>query len=378
MTTGLPPARDPTRPVNRDRVELVSADDAAAELAPSWRSLADACRAGPFSRPDFALGWWRHLGTGRLQVATVHRGGTLVALAPLHERRYGPLRVGRFLGHGLGSVSECLVRPGHEDAATQIWSAVQDGGRVLQLVEYRQGGGGLPALCGDPRWAVRVALHDRCPVIDLVGGGADGLLAQPGRRNIRRTVRTARRHLAAAGLVHTVEVVDDPERLGQVLPEITAVYDAAEQARPRQHLLRPPWRAFTTGYLAAAVARHEAHVALGRLDGRAISFDVVLRTGPVMHTWIGRFHPVARRFSPGHLLQYAHVDWASAHGVDRIDLLLGDAAYKLHWTSGGYSTVTLTSCRPGARALVAPALGAVEAAAVWKTRMRSWHGLHRR
>ncbi len=359
--------------------DTVGADEATAELVPHWRALAEECGAGPFPRPDFALGWWRHLGRGRLLLVTVRRDGMLVALAGLHERSYGPLRVARWLGHGLGSVSEVLVRPGHEDADAHVWSALQDGRRVLQLVEYRRGGGGLRALGGDPHWHTRVEAHDVCPVIDLRGGGAAGHLEQPGRRNIRRTVRAARRHLADAGLTHTVETVCDSARWLQVLPEVTAVYDAAERSRPRLHLLRPPWRGFVISFLEAALVREEAVVFVGRLDQRAISFDIVLRTGTTMHSWIGRFDPAARRFSPGHLLQYVGIDWAGEHNVARIDLLLGDAAYKRQWATDAYGTLSVTSCRPLARTLASPALQVIEAASLLKHRIEARHvGRHRR
>ncbi len=42
-------------------------------IAPEWEALADTVGAGPLARPSYALSWWRHLGRGRLLVATVRR-----------------------------------------------------------------------------------------------------------------------------------------------------------------------------------------------------------------------------------------------------------------------------------------------------------------
>ncbi|WP_323792709.1 hypothetical protein, partial [Nocardioides sp.] len=97
--------------------------EAAEALAPEWDALADACEAGPFARPLFALTWWRTLGTGELRVVTVRQDGELVALAPLHRRRVGPLQVVRWLGHGLGTVAEALVRPDRPGADAALWGA---------------------------------------------------------------------------------------------------------------------------------------------------------------------------------------------------------------------------------------------------------------
>ncbi len=361
-------------------VGLVTDAETATSLTAEWEELADHAGAGPFSRPGYGLTWWRCLGRGRLLVVTVRQSGTLVALAPWHERRYGPVRVVRWLGHGLGTVGEILVRPGHEEQAGHVWRAAHDGRRVLQLTEYRSGGAGLLSLRRDPRWRTGMVVHDRCPVIDLNGRSADAHLAQSGRRNIRRTVRSAQRHLVEAGASHQVEVVCQPVRLDAVLPELTATYDVAEDARPRLHLLRSPWRDFTVSFLRDAVSRGQAVVFVGRIDNRPVSVDLVLLTGTTMATWAGRFDPSARRFTPGHLAQYAMIDWAAASGHQRIDLLLGDPLYKRQWATGGYDTLAVIAEPAGLPGVGRAVVHAIDAGHTAKRRAQEVFGgaVHRR
>lgn len=323
-----------------------------------WDALGVEAGGGPCARPTFALTWWRHLGSGRLLIGTVRHGGRLVALAPLHERRVGPVSVVRWLGHGLGTVAEALVAPGHEGAATALWSSIATRRRLLQLVECRDGTRGLPQAGAVPGRTV-TSTRDVCPVIDLGEASAAGYMDDPARRRIRRTLRVADRRLADAGLDHRVEVADDPQRLDALLPAIEEVYDAAETDRPRQHLLRPPWRDFTRDLLTRATASGEAAALVLFVGGRPAAFDLALLTEASMHSWVGRFHPRAASFSPGHLLQRAGLAWAESQRLTRIDLLLGDAPYKRLWSNCEYRTVEVTHGRRPMSTAAGPLLRAV-------------------
>jgi CelD/BcsL family acetyltransferase involved in cellulose biosynthesis len=337
-----PPAGTPVAAVIDDLVD-------AERLRDEWRELADACEAGPVARPTFALHWWQHLGEGSLRVVTVREADRLVALAPLHARRAGPVRVVRWLGHGLGSVAEALVRPGHEHAADLLWRTAAGRGAVLDLVECDErgplpsGNGGLRSVTTSPR--------DACPVID-VSGDAEAHLAAPARKRVRRTVRVARRRLEEAGTPFTTVVADDAATLAAVLPDVRRVFDAAEAAQPRQHLLTGPWADFTEAVLREGVASGEVVVLVGYIGDAPAVFDVVFVSARATAVWLGRFDPDAARFSPGHLLQCAGIDWAHAHGKAHIDLLLGDSYYKRLWAERAYGTLDVQAGPPSARRLL--------------------------
>ncbi|WP_170285926.1 GNAT family N-acetyltransferase [Nocardioides rubriscoriae] len=324
-------------------------------LAPAWEALADACRAGPFSRPGYALTWWRHAGHGRLLVCVVHdEDGALVALAPLHSRRVGPLRVGRWLGHGLGTVAEALVSPQHPEAAASMWAALRSPGLVLQLTETREGAGGLEALVHDTTRTTSCVPRNRCPVVVL--DPATDVLAGSGRRRIRRTLRVAAQRVAEAGLELHVETATDVANLDRLLPDVRAVYDEAEEGRDRLHFLRGEWEPFTLDLLRSGVASGGVVVHVGYLDERPVCFDLLFRCDDRLYAWVGRYAPWASTYSPGHLLQRAGLDWAARHGVRSVDLLLGDDAYKRRWANGGYDTLEVVSGVPATMALVAPVL----------------------
>lgn len=371
--------RPPPRPVRADgpapplrsaaQVEVLADPDAVSAVADEWLDLAAAAGASPFQEPVYALTWWRHRGRGRLHVVTVRSGGALVALAPLHVRPIAGLQVVRFLGHGLGTVSEVLVRPGQEAAAAAVWEHLAGLPRVLvELLEYRGDGGGLAQLRRSDALRSTAALRDVCPVIDLAGVSCgDDLLERLHRRHrLRRAVRRSERFAVEEGVTTTVDVVRDAAGIEALLPAVEAVYDAAEERQPRLHLLRPPWRDFLLELLRAWAARGQVTLLVARVDGVPAAFEVTVEDPVTSSSWLTRFDPAAAAYSPGHLLTRRVVDEALARGAARNDLLIGDGAHKLPWATGSYDTLTVHAA-PSAlgprRAALDAALAARAAAA---------------
>ncbi len=342
-------------------VDYVAAAEA---LVPEWNALARACAATPFATPLLSLAWWRHLGQGGLRIVVVRDGeGTLVALAPLHERRVGPVRAVRWLGHGLGTVAEALAHPDHPAAAEPLWRTAAAGGRVLDLIEAREGRP-LPTADTFPRRrAPRVVERDLCPVID-VRGDSGVHLEGPENRRIRRTVTVARRRLEEAGKAFRVEVARDPLALATLWPAVHQVFDAAEAAQPRQHLLRGDWGAFHTAVVEDGVATGAAMVQVAFIDDDPVAFEIVLLTEGTMWSWVKRFEPVSAEFTPGHLLQCAGLDHAAAHGYATFDLLLGDGVHKQMWADRSYRTL-------GVESGPAPALAVLHAATAIRSKVRA-------
>ena len=356
------------------RFELVVDPEEATKLVGEWDALADDVGAGPHARPAYALAWWRHLGKGRLLLALVRERGRIVALAPLHQRRVGPIAVVRWLGHGLGCVGEALVRPGHENAAHLLWSSLATPGRVIELVEARAGGGGLGELVALelPGRRTTVTPRDRCPVAEL-GPDPDGLALVQRReaRNLRNALKKADNALAKAGLEFRVEVATDPSSFDAMLPEIRSVMDAAEDHQPRQHLLRPPYEGFVLEHIRAELSAGRAVVLGGFLDERLVTFRFALLSSSTMWLSLSRFDPQVARFAPGHLMYRETFRWAAEHGLSRVDLLLGENQTKRQWSTGAYDTLDVVNGSSGALAVVS---GAERLAAMIKGAVRGGAG----
>lgn len=369
-TDGPPPALGgPTR------VEVVDDLDAATALAPEWQELVAAAGTSSFTGPAYALAWWRHRGHGRLHIVAVRVGRRLVALAPLHVRRTAGLQVVRWLGHGFGSISEVLVRPGADAATAAVWEHLATVPHVLlDLVEYRGDGGGLLALRRSALQSSAV-LRDVCPVVELDGlGSADRLIDRlPRKKGLYRSLKLAERTRCADGVAFAVRTATDPDAFRALLPGVDHVHDRAEADHPRLHVLRPPWRAFALEVLDAFLSAGTATVHLGTLDGRPATFLITVDDPGTTSAWLTRFDPAARRYAPGHLLMRHAVDTAIRRGAARVDLLLGDGRHKLPWATASYDTLTVRATArhlPARVAALDAAARAREIAATLPARLR--------
>ncbi len=347
-------------------VEVVTDPAELDPLLDDWAALAEQVAVGQFGFPSFALEWWRRHGSGRLLVAVARKGDRLIGLLPLHERAYGVGHVIRWLGHGLGTMGAALVAPDANDpdeVAAALWQAVADAASprvALQLTEHRLDAPGLVALRSHDAWDVRCELRSMVPVIDLRGTSLEALLAGTAKRKLRHTLTTAERDLDAAGVTWSTEIVDDLDTFEGVLPEIDAAFDASEAADAKLHLLAGEHRAATLDALRACFERQQAVVAMVRIDGRVVAFDISLRAGRQLFGYIRRHDPVARAYSPGHLLMRAGVEDAIGRGIEVFDLGLGADPYKLRWANDHYDAVVVTGGRTGSGGVAASAVAGLD------------------
>lgn len=326
-------------------VRTISTDGAElAELVPEWDALARRCGRGFACRPSYALAWWRTLGQGSLAVVTAHRAGRLVAVAPLHRRSLLGQSVLRWLGHGLGTVGELVAE--EPAAAAAVWDALAAAGFPLQLIHVRLDDPATLALRRSARWQVRLQVQDRCLVRPLPDGVRAGDLR--GATSLKR-LRGYRTALAREQRPFDLEIVDDLAGLRRRWPDIVRVAADADRGRDRDNLCGPPFEAFTLAFLEQEAAAGALLVVGVTVGGRWSAHEVGLRHGDLVELWLSRFDPALDGFSIGHQLMMALVDRHEQLGVSGLDFGLGENAYKLAWTDGGYDVATLTATvsRPG-------------------------------
>jgi len=322
-------------------VEIVSDPHRLRDLEPSWSELADVAGARPFARPSWCRPWWDVLGRGRLSVITVHDAQELVALAPFHVRRLPLVRVVRFLGHGLGAVSGPIVAPGHHDAAARLWETALSGRQVVELVECDERAPALETLSSGRRYSVRMRQRDVCPVVRF-GTGYDEFMA--GRSgDLRRILRRARNKLDASRLVHSSEVATDADGVERLLPAIVRVTNAAETAKPRQHLLAGRLGEFSRALLMHSARAGDLSLFVSHIGDEPAAYALTLRDGNGIAMWLNRHDPRFADFAPGHMLLQEMARHACATGLDHLDLLIGDARYKRLWATERYRTLDVTA-----------------------------------
>ncbi|QFG23686.1 GNAT family N-acetyltransferase [Actinomadura sp. WMMB 499] len=323
----VPRAREPhdasgwTAEVRRDGAALTA-------LAADLRDLYTRCPAAtPFQTCEWLRPWWDGYGTpGRLRLATVRRGGRLVAAAPLMLVRRAGLPVLVPLAAPHSDVTDILLDPAHADgAAPRLARALRadPGWSVLDLPEVPPGAA-----------AHRLARHWpggtwRAPssiCLELPDADVAGLIARlPGRAAGKTRARL--RRIDRCGI--TVREVP-PDGVADAVRELLDLHVRQWRGRPvnpehtrdrfRRHLAEAAHGLARDG--RATVLRYHR-------DGRLVAADLVL-TG---HRFAGAYLYGAVPDLRDHVdvgLMLLREDLAVAGGRG-LSLLRGAEPYKFKW-----------------------------------------------
>ena len=151
-------------------------------------------------------------------------------------------------------------------------------------------------------------------------------------RNVRGDVRRSLRRLQDVGEVR-FEHTDGLERLDHLLTEAFRVESSGwKGARGTAIASRPETERFYREVSAWAAERGTFRMAVLRLDGRAIAFELGIEEHGVHYALKSGFDPAHRAFSPGKLLIHQILERAFSIGLDRYEMG-GVEGYKLAWAN---------------------------------------------
>ncbi len=130
----------------------------------------------------------------------------------------------------------------------------------------------------------------------------------------RKKLRQHRRRLAEQGTL-TSRIISEPEAVSRALESFLTIEAAGWKGRHGTAVLcRPAHAAFMRGAVGALAARGAAWAQSLELDGRPISVQIIVRSGPAAFTWKTAYDEAFRDFSPGMLL---FEDYTAALLADR-------------------------------------------------------------
>jgi len=176
------------------------------------------------------------------------------------------------------------------------------------------------------------------------------------RKRARREVARARRRLVEGDAVFELRSGDTWESISALLPDLLAVYDAAEAEFERLHFLRGRLEGFFNAFLRDASESDQLDVFVGYVNGEPAAFDVLVTVGEVSHTILGRYHPDARPWGVGHLTMEAMVERALERNARRFNLQIGVDEYKSAWSDGAEAIESIAHVTGSAGRLPADAL----------------------
>lgn len=330
---GVVDREEPAQPA-RIGASVVRDGQGFAALEEEWEELyLDAPRASPFQSWAWLYSWWEHYGSHHeLLLITVRNDlGTLVGVAPLMlDRKFGFGRL-VFLGTGVTDHLDVLAREGWEGPVLEALDRPLRQMTSWQLADLQQLRPDAVArdLLGwwdGPRLRV---WQDGFPVVDTMPWEE---LLMSLSRNLRSTVRRTLRRAEADG----------------VRRELADAGDAAEAAARLVALHRELWQGpeispehLTDGFESSMIA------AFGRMLERGIGgISEFWRDGEVVlsdfwvcgHDFLGTYmlganQAALRRYQWSSIYIWDAVSTARSKGKERIDLLRGQEAYKLRWST---------------------------------------------
>jgi CelD/BcsL family acetyltransferase involved in cellulose biosynthesis len=338
--------------------ELITDIGALEALYAEWDTLAVVCKL-PQMSPAWQLAWWRHLAPDGAQpgVVVVRDKGELVGIAPFFvqpSRRGGRVDY-RLPGIELAVRLAPLARPGSE------WRVASEICRVLDRADPRPD---AIALEGSPlasHWPValretwpgpirplmrRYSIYG-APTVSLCEPSYEAWLATKSA-HFREHMRKQRRKFEAAG--------------GSARISTTETLDADIDTLMRLHATR--WESLGASNLVArgermpAMLRDVGRQLIGEdrfrlmvleIDGEPISAHLVLAAGGEILAVNGGWDERWARLSPTVVHCLYLIENAIEHGDRRIDLGLGEQAYKRRIADGNDPVAWVLLMVPGKR-----------------------------
>ena len=316
-------------------------DDASEFLAlrDRWNDLLRSSRSdNPFLTWEWLYAWWTQFGVAQhLRLIVVHRGDTIMAIAPLHlvaSPLYWFSRL-EFLGTGEAGSDylDLIVRRGHEpDAVDAVARFMAEQRLTVRLTHLPPGSLAmqLARRLTDIGWTTTSSDDGVCPIVTLSGHTFDSFLGSLGsshRANVRRRLRALERQFQ----VSFTRIVDDDER--QEMLRLLATFHAS---RYRE-------RGGSTAFTSSSIRSfHDAATSraltCGWLNMYALRLDDTVAAVMYGFNYGGRFyfyqHGYDDRYSAhsiGLVLMALTVQAAIADGALEFDMLWGTEAYKALW-----------------------------------------------
>jgi CelD/BcsL family acetyltransferase involved in cellulose biosynthesis len=317
-------------------------------LRDEWTALAERC-GNPFSTWEWAATWWEHFGRDRPLLITACRrpDGTLAAILPLYLSSRGPLRLARFVGHGVGDVLGPVCAP--DDAALAadgLRRLIADNRRRwdLLLAERMPSDGFAELLQG------QVLQEEANPRLPIDGATWDEYLASCSS-NMRGQIRNKRNRLERK-LGASFRLTEDPDRLDDDLDTLVRLHHA-RWGEPRS--FPEDRRAFHRDFAQRALERGWLRLWFLEVDNQAVAAWYGLRFGNIEWYYQSGRDPEWDRWSVGLTLLARTLQGAFDDGMSAYAFLRGDEGYKRRFATedSGLKTVGLANGPIGAGAIAA-------------------------
>lgn len=347
------------------RIDIVADPSAFSAIVPAWRRLVEASdgAVSVFQTPEWiepAVARLSGMSTSAMRLAVISDANGTALIAPLEVAVVGGVRILKWLGDPMFEYGDVVARADVD--ASALFAAVVDRLRrddAIDLVHLRKvrGDAAVASWLADAATPLPGAV--RAPFADL---SADN----PDCAHATKADRRKRRRLAEYG-----DLAFSVHRGGE----------AAERLARQAIALKRQWldarglfsRTLSDDACVEAVAAavrcpgSGACVSALTIDGEPIAIEIGFASRRTYYSYLAAIEPRYARYSPGRLQMADTIAWCRRNGIDRVDLLGTEGAYKERVSNGSvavgdfmapltvagalYGRLGLGLLRPAAKAL---------------------------
>jgi CelD/BcsL family acetyltransferase involved in cellulose biosynthesis len=346
-----------------DKYEVVVLNDTRdfAALEAEWEDLYhNAPAATPFQSWAWLYTWWEFYGAGNeLRLITIRSGGLLIGLMPLMLQRRGAFARLLFVGTGPTDYQDILAREGWEGDVSRVGAQALRRMGDWQVADLQQLRPEAASWSVFEEWSgPRIRLwQDGCPVIE--GTSWDTLLASRSKKH-RKMVRRTIRQSVEDGVSRKLADVADSEQAAHRLVALHRELLGERDIVPEH--LTDRYESLVATAVPRMVSRGLAGISEFWRDGEVIISNLWVYG----HNWnclgvyiLGASRVAVQRYQWSSLCIWDALEVANSKNSSCLDMLRGEEAYKLRWSS---RTVVNEQAILGRRTLVWVPYSAVHAA----------------
>jgi CelD/BcsL family acetyltransferase involved in cellulose biosynthesis len=339
-------------------ISEITTDDGFDRLQEEWNQLVLRLDVpSPFQSWEWCRTWWKHFGsTHRLRILVFRDAGEVIGIAPLHQRRYGPLHGPSVLAplcwedprrkQGMTEQNELLFPAADRlplMAALASW--LQENPWSLALLPGNQ----MPppfegwlaeklVLLGRPTWSY----YRNLPATwaDVVAGLG---------KSMRDNVKYYPRLLERSGHRTTLRVCATPAEVAVAIPVFFQLHQArahseatvAHEDRFRFH----DRRAFLSNVGPVLAAAGKLKVGLLEVDNNVVAAQIWLETAGTMFIYYSGYDPAWSRFSVQLVATIECLKDGISRGLTSVEFLRGGGHAKERWETSKRLRVNATLAR---------------------------------
>ncbi len=312
-------------------IRLITGSAELAAHAPGWAALWEQdLRAKPFQHPAWLVPWWRQFGQQRLLVCTLWRGEQLVGLLPayVYQPESGGERQLLLVGAGTSDYLDGVFAPACtvDLVGAGLERLKDEGGWDVAYFTQLAAGSLLGQALERVNWAAvsrfRGESCSRLPAVAVAG--------LP--KKVRAEVLYFRNAAIGRGKLR-LRVASDADAPG-MFEDLVRLHTARWQAAGEAGVLADPlvlaWhREAISGLQASGLLRLYALELAG--EAVAVLYALRDRAGRTEMFYLIGSSPEHAEVHPGTLLMAMAMEHAAGEGVETIDMLRGEEAYKKFW-----------------------------------------------